>query len=180
MAENIFSWQKMEKTWHRVDFCGKNEGFLCGKSRDDKAQKLCYADTVESVRATKGGRDCMAKNKVFVSETDCKEKLSAYFDTYLPASGEVADIEGLADFLGTTRSELIALTEHKSYGKLLRHAGNRIAKIKKQLAFRGKLPAAVLSFDLKNNHGYKDRPEEQTQVEGVTVVFRGKAEEWAK
>ena len=122
----------------------------------------------------------MAKNKVFASEADCKEKLASYFDTYLPATEEVADIEGLADFLGTTRSELMALTEHKIYGKLLRQAGNRIAKIKKQLAFRGKLPAAVLSFDLKNNHGYKDRPEEQNQVEGVTVVFRGRAEEWAK
>lgn len=122
----------------------------------------------------------LSKNRVFVSETDCKEKLASYFDRYLPESGEVADIEGLADFLGTTRSELMGLAEHKTYGKLLRCAGNRIAKIKKQLAFRGKLPAAVLSFDLKNNHGYKDRPEEQNQVEGVTVVFRGKTEEWAK
>ncbi len=121
-----------------------------------------------------------AKNKVFASEQDCKTKLASYFDEFLPASGEVADIEGLADYLGTTRSELMGLTEHKTYGKLLRCAGNRIAKIKKQLAFRGKLPAAVLSFDLKNNHGYKDRPEEQNEVGGVTVVFRGKAQEWAK
>ena len=117
---------------------------------------------------------------VFSSGEDCKAKLERYFEEYLPASGEVADIEGLADFLGITRKDLIALTEHKTYGVLLRRAWNRIAKIKKQLTFRGKLPAAVLSFDLKNNHGYRDRPEEQQDGSVPAVIFQGRAEEWAK
>ncbi len=117
---------------------------------------------------------------VFSSGEDCKAKLERYFEEYLPASGEVADIEGLADFLGITRKDLIALTEHKTYGVLLRRAWNRIAKIKKQLAFRGKLPAAVLSFDLKNNHGYRDRPEEQQDGSVPAVIFQGRAGEWAK
>ncbi len=117
---------------------------------------------------------------VFSSGEDCKTKLERYFEEYLPASGEVADIEGLADYLGITRKELIALSEHKTYGVLLRRAWNRIAKIKKQLAFRGKLPAAVLSFDLKNNHGYRDRPEEQQDGSVPAVIFQGRAEEWAK
>ena len=118
--------------------------------------------------------------RVFTSGKDCKEKLERYFEEYLPSSGEVADIEGLADYLGVTRKDLIALSEHKTYGTLLRRAWNRIAKIKKQLAFRGKLPAAVLSFDLKNNHGYRDRPEEQQDGSVPTVIFRGRAEDWAK
>ena len=116
----------------------------------------------------------------FSSGEDCKEKLERYFEEYLPTSGEVADIEGLADYLGITRKDLIALSEHKTYGILLRRAWNRIAKIKKQLAFRGKLPAAVLSFGLKNNHGYRDRPEEQQEGSAPAVIFHGKAEEWAK
>ena len=123
----------------------------------------------------------LKKKAVFLSKKDCKQKLAQYFDTYLPASGEVADIEGLADFLGTTRDALWALSEHGTYGTLLQCAFNRIAKIKKQLAFGGKLPAAVLSFDLKNNHGYRDRPEEQRDASaGTTVVFMGSTEEWAK
>lgn len=89
-------------------------------------------------------------------------------------------MEGLADFLGTTRDELNALMAHRTYGQPLRCARNRIAKMKKQLAFHGKLPAAVLSFDLKNNHGYKDRPDETPDGGGTTVVFRGKTEDWAK
>ena len=110
-------------------------------------------------------RRTMTARTVFTSGKDCAEKIERYFEEYLPSSEEVADIEGLADFLGVTRRDLIALTEHK---------------IKKQLAFRGKLPAAVLSFDLKNNHGYRDRPEEQQEGAVPTVIFQGRAEDWAR
>lgn len=134
-------------------------------------------ETKDPQRDAAGARTARA---VFSSGKDCKEKLERYFEEYLPASGEVADIEGLADYLGITRKDLIALSEHKTYGILLRRAWNRIAKIKKQLAFRGKLPAAVLSFDLKNNHGYRDRPEEQQDGSAPTVIFQGKAEDWSK
>ncbi len=120
------------------------------------------------------------RRAVFVSKKDCKARLAAYFEEYLPTCGEVADIESLADYLGTTRDALWGLLEHKTYGALLQCAFNRIAKIKKQLAFGGKLPAAVLSFDLKNNHGYRDRPEEHDTGTGTTVVFMGKTEDWAK
>lgn len=180
-----------------LDFCGNS----VRKRRDENQEKPWYDGIVESCEVqgfdTKGKEVSMpTKTKkeetgerapsgrhvrtVFLSRTDCEEKLASYFDVYLPESGEVADIESLADFLGTTRDDLTALMEHKTYGLLLKRAKNRIAKIKKQLAFHGKLPAAVLSFDLKNNHGYKDRPEEQHDGSGNTVVFRGKAEDWAK
>ena len=125
-------------------------------------------------------RRTMTARTVFTSGKDCAEKIERYFEEYLPSSEEVADIEGLADFLGVTRRDLIALTEHKTYGVMLKRAWTRIAKIKKQLAFRGKLPAAVLSFDLKNNHGYRDRPEEQQEGTVPTVIFQGRAEDWAR
>ena len=99
---------------------------------------------------------------------------------FLNESGEVADIESLADYLGITRDEMIALMNHKRIGKILRLARNRIAKIKKQLAFGGKIPAAVLSFDLKNNHGYRDKPDENDNGGGEQVIFKGKAAEWAQ
>jgi len=69
----------------------------------------------------------------------------------------------------------------KRFGEVLRLARNRIAKIKKQLAFSGKIPAAVLSFDLKNNHGYRDKPDESdVSATQETVIFKGKTADWAK
>lgn len=116
---------------------------------------------------------------LFTSKADCLQKINAYFDTHLAESGEVADIESLADYLGTTRDIILKMTDDKKYGRIMRMARNRIAKIKKQLAFRGKIPATVLSFDLKNNHGYRDKPDDgDTDIE--QVVFKGKTEDWAK
>ena len=122
----------------------------------------------------------MDEKKKSLNEAELSEKIERYFGEYLQESGEVADIESLADYLGTTRDELIILMNDKTVGAILRLARNKIAKIKKQLAFGGKIPAAVLSFDLKNNHGYKDKPEDAEAFGQETIVFRGKASQWAK
>ncbi len=116
---------------------------------------------------------------VFSCPETLKAKLDEYFGTYLADKGEIADIESLADFLGITREELISLMSDEKFGGLLRFARNRIAKIKKQLAFNGKLQATVLAFDFKNNHGYKDKPEE-SEIDSDPVIFKGKTESWAK
>lgn len=108
------------------------------------------------------------------------DAIDEYFESYLKESGEVADIEGLADYLGTTRDEMISLINHEKYGRILRLARNRIAKIKKQLAFGGKIPATVLSFDLKNNHGYRDKPDDSEPAQAENVVFNGMTSEWAQ
>ncbi|MBR6562648.1 MAG: hypothetical protein IKK70_01770 [Clostridia bacterium] len=121
----------------------------------------------------------MQKSKPFKDEADCETRIHDYFEEHLPQTGEVADIESLADYLNITREELIELMSDKRYGRALRLARNRIAKLKKQLAFCGKLPAAVLAFDLKNNHGYRDKPEE-CESGSETVVFKGLASDWAK
>jgi len=121
----------------------------------------------------------LAARAVFLSPEECKKKLDEYFDSYLSDKGEIADIESLADFLNITREELIAFMSDEKYGGMLRIARNRIAKIKKQLAFNGKLQATVLAFDLKNNHGYKDKPEE-SEIENDPVVFKGQTKNWAK
>lgn len=120
------------------------------------------------------------KNKAKYTLAEFEQLINSYFDEYLKQSGEVADIESLADYLGSTRDEIMAMMQDKKFGRLLRIARNKIAKIKKQLAFGGKIPAAVLSFDLKNNHGYKDKPDEGESANGESVVFKGKASDWAK
>lgn len=117
---------------------------------------------------------------VFLNAEDCKKRLNAYFEVFLAEHPDtVADVESLADYLGTTREGLFALEKDKVCGFALRKARNRIAAIKKQLAFRGKLPPAVLSFDLKNNHGYRDKSEEAAGG-AETVVIKGSAKDWAK
>lgn len=116
---------------------------------------------------------------VFLNQSDCRNKLEAYFNVYLPNNtDEVADIESLAEYLGTTREGIFAMEKTEEYGFQLRLARNRIARIKKQLAFRGKLPPAVLSFDLKNNHGYKDKNDDLSG--GDTLIIKGLAKSWAK
>ncbi|MBQ3230612.1 MAG: hypothetical protein IJO64_02315 [Clostridia bacterium] len=147
-------------------------------------------DRLKAVRCTsrrrKGGLIKTAKqtarqikNAAFKNQKECEKMVNDYFATYLPESGEVADIESLADYLGTTRDEIMSLLNDKRFGKTLKLARNRIAKIKKQLAFGGKIPAAVLSFDLKNNHGYRDKPDDNEAC-GEQVVFKGKTADWAQ
>lgn len=132
--------------------------------------------------APKGGRHTNneTKKSAFASRKELESKVAEYFGKFLNESGEVADIESLADYLGITRDEMIAMMNDKRFGKTLKLARNKIAKIKKQLAFGGKIPAAVLSFDLKNNHGYRDKPEESDGEGGNQVVFKGKAADWAQ
>lgn len=116
---------------------------------------------------------------VFLNAQQCKERIAEYFDRHLLSSpDEIADVEALAFYLGTTREGLFAMEKDKSFGFELRKARNRIAMMKKQMAFKGKLPPAVLSFDLKNNHGYKDKAEDGNATE--TVIIKGAAKEWAK
>ena len=119
-------------------------------------------------------------NGPFDSAEELTSAIERYFGEYLNESGEIADIESLADYLGTTRDEILIMLYDKAVGKILRSARNRIAKIKKQLAFNGKIPSSVLTFDLKNNHGYKDKPEETEATSQQTVIFKGKATQWAK
>lgn len=188
------------KSAPRWDFCG----ILFGKCAEKVGMKVrATSDTIFASDAkgkpnTKGGDGTTAteeKNKAsaegtkrkargtkrckgFTSVKQLDNMIDDYFDRHLAESGEVADIESLADFLCMTRDELIRLTNDEKYGRSVRFARNRIAKIKKQLAFCGKIPAAVLSFDLKNNHGYLDKPE--AAEGGEPIVFSGKAADWAK
>ncbi|MBO5870875.1 MAG: hypothetical protein J6Q89_09010 [Clostridia bacterium] len=121
------------------------------------------------------------KKTFFSSKRVLKKAIDEYFNVYLAETNEIADIESLADFLGVTRDEIMSMMNDKRFGSVLKIARNRIAKIKKQLAFGGKIPAAVLAFDLKNNHGYRDKPEDNDASSSQeTVIFKGKTVDWAK
>jgi len=101
-----------------------------------------------------------------------------YFGEYLRDNPDIIpDTESLAAYLGITRDDLNVLEECRKTARTVRSAKTRIAAAKKQLAFRGKLPASVLAFDLRNDHGYRDKPEDAVTA---TLVLRGLADEWSE
>ncbi len=103
--------------------------------------------------------------------------LSKYFDEHLCESGDIADVESLCIYLGVSRSELRLLEQDVRYGDLIERAKTRIAGMKKQLAFTGRIPAAVFSFDFRNNHDYTDKGEQAAPSSGI--VLEGKAGDWS-
>lgn len=118
----------------------------------------------------------MKKYPFVISELE--KLIGGYFDEYLTENPAIVpDTESLAAYLGITRDELNELENGKSTSRAVRAAKTRIAAAKKQLAYRGKIPAAVLAFDLRNDHGYRDKPEENNSS---TLILRGMAEEWSE
>jgi hypothetical protein len=105
-------------------------------------------------------------------------KIDSYFNEYLPENPDIiADTESLAAYIGLTRDELNSLEGHKRIGRHIRLAKTKIAAVKKQLAFRGKINATMLVFDLKNDHGYREKPEEGGQS---VIIFKGEVLEWGE
>ncbi|MDD4125790.1 MAG: terminase small subunit [Eubacteriales bacterium] len=103
-------------------------------------------------------------------------QIDGYFNAYLAANPEiVADTESLAAYIGITRDELNALEHHKKVGRCVSLAKTRIASVKKQLAYRGKINATLLAFDLKNDHGYREKPDDAQQM---ITIFKGEVLEW--
>ncbi len=101
-----------------------------------------------------------------------------YFEKYIAENPSVVpDTESLAAYLGITRDDLNELEGSKKTSRTVKSAKTKIAAAKKQLAYRGKLPAAVLAFDLRNDHGYRDKPED---LNCATLILRGLAEEWSE
>ena len=144
------------------------------KEPPDTAVLFMTASTEEVAGTETGGTEAGAK-KDFAKRAEC------YFRKYLSASGEVADVEGLACYLKITREELLELAaSDNAEGREARLALCMIAKIKKQLAFKGDISASVLSFNLKCNHGYSDKPDGTDLYSARSIMFCGEADSWAE
>ena len=68
----------------------------------------------------------------------------------------IPDVEGLALFLGISRSTLYEWQSSRpgEFSDTIKRALNAIAATKKQLALMGKIPPLVFATDFNNNHGY--------------------------
>jgi|SRR5690625_1072708 len=82
-------------------------------------------------------------------------------------------IEGLSTFLGCNRETLINYQKREGYEEYfgaINDAKNRIQQNKVERALSGLAPAATSIFDLKNNHGYRDKTE--TKHAGEVSISR--------
>lgn len=68
----------------------------------------------------------------------------------------IPDVEGLALFLGVSRSTLFEWQKSRAgeFSDTIKTTLNAIAAYKKQLALTGKIPPIVFATDFNNNHGY--------------------------
>lgn len=89
-----------------------------------------------------------------------QEGIEKYID-YIAAQNAagvslIPDVEGLALFLGISRSTLYEWQNARpgEFSDTIKRAINAIAAVKKQLALNGKIPPIVFATDFNNNHGY--------------------------
>ena len=69
----------------------------------------------------------------------------------------IPDVEGLCLYIETSRKVLMEYEEKDEFSNTIKEIKSRIAFHKKQLALKGKIPAAIFCFDFHNNHGYQHR-----------------------
>lgn len=71
-------------------------------------------------------------------------------------------VEGLCEVLGCCRDTLHKYeTEHPEFSDAIRAAKLKIARHKVERGLSGAYNAQVAMFDLKNNHGYRDKVEHE-------------------
>ena len=99
-------------------------------------------------------------------------KIDEWFDEYLlKHKEEMPDIEGLCKYLNIVRSTLSRYEKQSPYNYTVTRAKEHILFFKKQAGWNGKANPQILQFDLKNNHGYCDKTEVDSNVNTKTQVI---------
>lgn len=121
----------------------------------------------------KGGRP-----RKFNSAKELENKLNEYFNVYLKENPEeLADIESLAVFLDCDRDTILNYEKIDEFFGTIKKAKTKILNIKKQNTYKGRVPVAFMIFDLKNNHGYTDKQEIESNVNSQTKIVYVEKEE---
>ena len=82
-------------------------------------------------------------------------------------------IEGLAEALDCDRDTLLNYEKKKGYEEYfgtIKRAKTKIQRNKVERGLMGIAPAATTIFDLKNNHGYKDKSEYDHTTDGDKIA----------
>ena len=93
-----------------------------GNTANEEKKTVCAAAAQHKARKTSG-------HMRFESVKQLDGMIDDYFGRHLAESGEVADIESLADYLCMTRDDLIKLMNDKKYGRSMRFDTRRGAFI---------------------------------------------------
>jgi len=73
----------------------------------------------------------------------------------------IPDVEGMATFIGVTRTTLLKYekSDTPGFAEIVSQAKNDIASCKKQMGQQGLIPPIVMAMDFNNNHGYTQKQE---------------------
>lgn len=100
-------------------------------------------------------KECDSHTKPFIT----KQGLEIQVSSPLPYT-----IEGLCEYLDCDRKTLINYENREGYEEFfhtIKKAKNKIQRDKVEKGLMGESNSAVTIFDLKNNHGYKDKQEQE-------------------
>lgn len=81
-------------------------------------------------------------------------------------------VEGLCEVLGCCRETLLNYEKQEGYEEFfstIKRAKNKIARNKIERGLMGDSAASVTIFDLKNNHGYRDRTESDINLTDTSI-----------
>ena len=107
--------------------------------------------------------------QVHSSQIDPNTKKPLLYDVSRPYT-----IEGLCTFLKCTRDTLLNYQKEEGYEEFfdaIKEAKNKIQQNKVERGLTGNAPAALTIFDLKNNHGYKDKQEVEQTIKEQPPIF---------
>ena len=109
---------------------------------------------------TKVGRPLKFKNK-----TELIEKIDA-FKEYIKESGKPMTVERLACFLDCDSETITNYENKQEYFETIKRIRQHIKADKLERLNAGKGSPAGIIFDLKNNHGMKDKQEINQHITG--------------
>ena len=110
---------------------------------------------IEAVK-NKGGRPPKWENV-----EEFKKAADGFFD-WCKKYNLVPDIEGLGLYTNSNRTRLNEYEKKEEFRATIKQIKQDIAFYKKQMAYKGDIDKTVFIFDFKNNHGYKDKLEVET------------------
>lgn len=130
---------------HTAALCDMMRAGIFGEEVTEDGQRIRHA----------GGRP----RKIETVE-ELREGIERYIDHIQTSAAAgvplIPDVEGLALFLGISRSTLFEWQKARpgEFSDTIKTTLNAIAAYKKQLALTGKIPPIVFATDFNNNHGY--------------------------
>jgi hypothetical protein len=106
----------------------------------------------------------------FQSPEHLFELFETWKETFTTENTDIPDVEGFCVYVDAYRDILSEYEKKEEYSDTIKRIKNWIYYKKKQLAMQNKMNATIFIFDAKNNAGYVDKTEYDTN-NNHTVKF---------